>query len=237
VKYVPRIRRRTLLLAAGLLTAAALSGCGSAETTGTSATSSAEADTELPEVPELDASRSTSARFSGTDTITFDGIEDVSTIEGAFDWRTRTGWVTETSDVYSTELVQIGDRCYRRELPGRWKESAADDVDGLCNAALLSNPATEFQLISMTANDEMTVVGEERVDGDSVTHYRGSWSLHSNTAQVDYWVDDDGIVRRSQLIDETAGIETERSYSDLGAEVTVTAPTSPAADLRELVSG
>jgi hypothetical protein len=221
--------------AASLLAVVALAGCGSAEKSGTPPTSSGESDVELPDVPSLDASKSTSARFSGMDIFTFDGTTDVSTVEGAFDWRTLTGWVSVDSDVLSTELIQIGDRCYRREKPGPWREAPADDVDGLCDAALLSNPATEFQLISLTADGEMEVVGEERVDGSEVTHYRGSWSLHSDSAQVDYWVDANGIVRRSQLLDKEGGFETERNYSELGLDVLVTAPTSPTAELKDLV--
>jgi hypothetical protein len=221
--------------AASLLAVVALAGCGSAERSGTPPTSSDERDVALPEIPALDGSKSTSARFSGTEIITFEGMAEVITVEGAFDWRTLTGWATETSDVLSTELIQIGDRCYRREVPGSWRESVADDVDGLCNAALLSNPATEFQLISMTADGEMTAIGDERIDGSNVTHYRGRWSLHSSSAQVDYWIDENGIVRRSQFLDKESRIETERNFSDLGRDVHVTAPTSPTAELRDLV--
>jgi hypothetical protein len=220
---------------ASLLAVLALGGCGSGDESGAPRTSSGETDIALPDIPAIDGSKSTSARFSGTEIINFEGIADVTTVEGAFDWRTLTGWATQTSDVYSTELIQIGDRCYRREVPGSWRESAADDVDGLCDAALLSNPATEFQIISATADGEMTLVGEERIDGSNVTHYRGRWSLHSSSAQVDYWLDEDGIVRRSQFLDKESGIETERNFSDLGRDVHVTAPTSPTADLRDLV--
>jgi hypothetical protein len=220
---------------AGVLAVLALGGCGSGDESDAPRTPLGETDVALPEIPALDGSKSTSARFSGTESITFEGIAEVITVEGAFDWRTLTGWATERSDVLSTELIQIGDRCYRREVPGSWRESVADDVDGLCNAALLSNPATEFQVISATADGEMTLVGEERIDGSSVSHYRGRWSLHSSSAQVDYWIDENGIVRHSQFLDKEGGIETERSYSDLGGDVHVTAPTSPTAELRDLV--
>jgi len=154
--------------AASLLAVLAQGGCGSVDKSGTAPTSSGGTETGLPEIPSLDASKSTSARFSGTDIIMFKGVADVTTVEGTFDWRTLTGWATQDSSVLSTELIQIGDRCLRREESGPWRESAADDVDGFCDAALLYNPATEFQLISMT------VVGEDRIDGSEVPHYRGS---------------------------------------------------------------
>ena len=84
-------------------------------------------------------------------------------------WSARTGWVV-VAEPGRMELIQIGPRCYRRWPPEAWREFTANDPGGLCNSALLENPASAFEFYDSLGG--VNRVGTSRVNGVATTHYR-----------------------------------------------------------------
>lgn len=189
----------------------------------------------LPELPKVTVTTGPSARFFER-TVFGDGSGGYEmTVRGAFDWSTRTGWVV-AAGAGRLELIQIGARCYQRRPPEAWRESAANDVGGLCNAALLENPATAFELFSSVGG--LTRVGRSRVNGVATTHYRIQLNIGALKGPLELWVDKDGVVRRSRSEGESAGdFVGVRDYLDFGIDVHVRPPRGKHTKLKELIKG
>jgi hypothetical protein len=134
-------------------------------------------------------------------------------------------------------LIQIGARCYRRWPPGAWRESAADDVDGLCDAAIFDNPATLFELMD-SVGEGLTRVGSSRVNGVETTHYRTGLDIGAVKGAIELWVDDGGLVRRTQQQGASASdFVGVRDYLDFGVAVHVRPPRGKHTNLKELIEG
>jgi hypothetical protein len=159
----------------------------------------------------------------------------VDTLRGAFDWSKRVGWAVREGPG-SLELIQIGARCYERWPPGAWRERVAGDVEGLCDAAIFSNPATEFDLFSSVG--DLTRVGRGRVHGVATTRFRIQLNVGAVKGPLELWVDKDGVVRRSrQQGESSADFLAVRDYLDFGVDVHVRPPRGKHTELKELIQG
>lgn len=141
---------------------------------------------------------------------------------GNFDWRTRTGRARTTAGGATTEIIQIGDDCYRRESQGEWRRSdvPAGAVDGACDDVVFANPATVDDLLEFVASAKS--VGKETVRGVETTHYRGSLNIGAVKGGIEYWVDAEGNTRRT--VQTTGKDETVQEWFDLGVAVQVERP-------------
>jgi hypothetical protein len=169
-----------------------------------------------------DVATQVSARFAGRTSFD-DGTRD--TTRGAFDWNARRGWGTTSMDGFRSQVIQIGDTCYRRFNREAWKKTRADDVDEICDPALFSNPATSDDLLRQIA-DSWTRVGEEVVGGVRTTHFRGHVNVGALQSTFDEWVDADGQVRRERDVADDGGYVTVRRYYDFGTRVQVKPPVT-----------
>jgi hypothetical protein len=159
----------------------------------------------------------------------------VETVRGAFDWSARKGWVV-VAEPGRMELIQIGARCYRRWPPEAWREFAANDPEGLCNSALLENPATAFEFYNSLGG--LNRVGRGRVNGVATTHYRIQLNIGAVKGPLELWVDKDGVVRRSRQQGESArDFVGVRDYRDFGVHVHVHPPRGKHTKLKELIKG
>jgi hypothetical protein len=157
------------------------------------------------------------------------------TVRGAFDWSTKTGWVV-VGGPGGMELVQIGARCYRRWPPESWHEFTAKDPEGLCNAALLENPATAFEFYNSLGG--LNRVGTSRVNGIVTTQYRMQLNIGAVKGRFELWVDKDGVVRRTRQQGESArDFVGVRDYRDFGVAVHARPPRGKHTKLEELIKG
>jgi hypothetical protein len=162
-----------------------------------------------------------------------DGFEE--TVRGAFDWSARRGWVV-VAGAGRMELIQIGARCYRRWPPEAWREFVANDPEGLCNSALLENPATAFEFYSSVGG--LNRVGRTRMNGVATTHYRIQLNIGAVKGPLDLWVDKEGVVRRTREQGESASDYVGvRNYRDFGVDVHVRPPRGKHTKLKELIRG
>jgi hypothetical protein len=157
------------------------------------------------------------------------------TVRGAFDWSARTGWVV-VAKPGRMELIQIGARCYRHWPPEAWREFTANDPGGLCNSALLENPATAFEFYNSLGG--LNRVGTSRVNGVATTHYRMQLNIGAVKGRLELWIDADGVVRRSRQQGESArDFVGVRDYRDFGVQVHVRPPRGKHTKLKELIKG
>jgi hypothetical protein len=173
--------------------------------------------------------RGLSARF--TERTVYGGRDSsTDTLHGAFDWKAKQGWVVRrSSSGYRMRLIQLGRLCYRRFGAERWKRFTANDVDGLCDAAAFSNPATDDDLVRSVASD-WEKVGESSIRGVPTTQYRGRLNIGAVKGPIQLWVDGEGVVRREVQRGEKRGdFVSLRDYFDLGVHVRVQAPKLGAA--------
>ena len=164
---------------------------------------------------------SRSARFVETTTYySPDGAPQKQRITGSFDWAANVGRALAQGFPQPERTIQIGDQCYSRGGSGSWKNTIAEDVDGLCNASLFSSPYDQFLHLSQVASS-WRAVGAERVRGVDVTHHRGRLQ-----GSIDLWVDEEKVVRRFRQAngDTRDRFVTVREYYDFGVDVYVSAP-------------
>jgi hypothetical protein len=222
-KAVMRLSRLVLVTAG----CAVVAGCGNEERTPPerpNVTHSVRTQTTLP-----------SARFFERTVYGKRPDGFTETVRGAFDWSTKTGWVV-VDGPGRMELIQIGARCYRRWPPEPWREFTANDPEGLCNAALLEDPATAFEFYDSLGG--LNRVGTSRVNGVVTTQYRIQLNIGAVKGPLELWVDKDGVVRRSRQEGKSASdFVGVRDYRDLGVEVHVRPPRSKYAKLKELIKG
>jgi hypothetical protein len=165
-----------------------------------------------------------SARFTERTVFRTGPASFTETLRGAFDWSAMKGWAVRRTRVVEAHFVQLGSRCYRRFGDEKWKQSRADDVDGLCNADVFRNPATDDDLVRSVAS-EWQDLGAASIGGVGTTHYRGRLDLGAVKGPIELWVDRDGVVRRErQRSDERDGFVSVRDYFDFGVDVRVQAP-------------
>ena len=205
---------------------AVIAGCGNEER---------EAGPEPPNVAHSVRAKTNgpSARFFER-TVYGEGSDGFTeTVRGAFDWSARAGWVV-VAEPGRMELIQIGARCYRRWPPEAWREFAANDPEGLCNSALLENPATAFEFYNSLGG--LNRVGTSRVNGVATTHYRIQLNIGAVKGPLELWVDRDGVVRRSRQQGESArDLVGVRDYRDFGIEVHVRPPRGKHTNLKDLI--
>jgi hypothetical protein len=221
-KAVMRLSQLALVTAG----CAVIAGCGNEER---------KARPELANVAHSVRAKTTgpSARFFER-TVYGEGPDGFTeTVRGAFDWSARTGWVV-VAEPGRMELIQIGARCYRRWLPEAWRESTANDPEGLCNSALLENPATAFEFYNSLGG--LNRVGTSHVNGVATTHYRMRLNIGAVKGLLELWVDKDGIVRRSRQQGESArDFVGVRDYRDFGVEVHLRPPRGKHTNLKDLI--
>jgi hypothetical protein len=172
------------------------------------------------------AEKSQSARFVETTTYySPDEVPAEQRIVGSFDWGVRSGRATDKGFGETEQTIQVGDQCYSRIGAGSWKNTTADDIDGLCDAALFSSPYDLFTLMGQVASG-FRRVGQERVRGVTATHHHGRLDIGGVKGSIEVWVDDEEVVRKMRQAngDTTDGFATIREYYDFGVDVDVNAP-------------
>jgi hypothetical protein len=101
------------------------------------------------------------------------------------------------------------------------------DPKGLCDPEFLS-PRSELESLRAILPDEVEVVGKEKVDGVTRTHYSLFVSEIPDSQQTDLWVDESGTARRKRIDYRDSHSHdravTTRTYYDFGAEVKVVPP-------------
>jgi hypothetical protein len=128
---------------------------------------------------------------------------------------------------YAMEMIALDGRLYTRfgrDSEGKWEQSE-DDPD---------QPLSAFspeKLLAMLrdASSETARIGEEDVRGTPAVRYRLKVDREQAdlgggppaTAEVDVWIDDEGLVRRIQL-DEAEGFTLD--FFDFGVDVDIQAP-------------
>jgi hypothetical protein len=145
-------------------------------------------------------------------------------IVGSFNWETKEGAATERGFGPTHRTIQMGDQCYSRDSGESWTNTTADDIEGLCNAALFSSPFDGFSLLRQVASGFRSV-GRSQVRGVDTTHYRGRLNVGAVQGSIEVWVDEDDVVRKSRHTgDKVDGFTSVREYFDFGVDVEVSAP-------------
>jgi hypothetical protein len=167
-----------------------------------------------------------SARFVQTTTYYSPGEDPLEErVTGSFDWEALMGHATARGFGKTDRTIQMGGQCYRRYGGESWDNTSAEDPDGLCDAALFSDPNDELELLRQVASDFRSV-GRGPVRGVDTTHYGGRLDMGGVRGRIDVWVDENGVVRRRRQSDGDTvdGFRTVREYFDLGLEVDVSVP-------------
>jgi hypothetical protein len=147
---------------------------------------------------------------------------------GAFDWRRRVGWETETTTGLrgvDYRIVQIENACYERfrGMP-RWTRSRAG-AGSACDRLAEGNPATFAKTFRAVASSWKRI-GRELIRGVPTTHYAGSAHVGAAVGgPFDLWLDEHGVLRRGIFRRSVHSRSVGRlDYYDFGVEVRVKAP-------------
>ena len=171
-----------------------------------------------------------------TASATAGGQKIALTGSGAFDTKNRRGTmhVDLSADTLSAALdeVLVGTTAYVRSpllaatLPHgkKWLKidlAKAGKAAGF-DLSLLAAQDPGQALAYLRSLKSVTVVGNEKIDGESTTHYR---ALAPGAATYDAWVGDDGYVHRVRVVTTSGSkVSATTDLSDFGAAVKVTVP-------------
>jgi hypothetical protein len=139
------------------------------------------------------------------------------------------------------DMIALGDTAYFKSAAfgvrsdKTWIKTPLDETDSIHNFS-------PEKLLAMLRDASLQTdqVGEEAVRDVSTVRYRltvhcekAQLGCPGDTAPVDVWVDDEGLVRRIELEDD--GSPTTIEFFDFGIEVEIEAP--PADEVQELGAG
>lgn len=137
-------------------------------------------------------------------------------------------------EIPADDLIIVGKTWYSQLPGGKWMKLPADpdDSDGLAEMdprAILGD--------MQAAAEEVSVVGEDQVRGVNATHYhfvvdaKKAAELQPaggvDTAPVDIWIDEDGLVRRLRATDDGGGDASGQyvvEFFDFGADLDIEPP-------------
>ena len=141
-------------------------------------------------------------------------------VEGAFDWRDRTGWAVQRYANGSVFWRQVDGACFEWadesvEGPGSSEPMKIEDGCGL--PATAHDPRTALSVIRKSAVLEK--VGTADLDGVPTTRFRAIWKSEEKREKydpVDLWVDKADVVRRLRFGRQPSYVTIE--YFDFGVD-------------------
>ena len=157
--------------------------------------------------------------------------------EGAVSYaRKRYRFMCDEVDLGRTESIGIDSFVYNRlGSDRRWQKIPTDD-----DPLLHFSPET-FLALLRDASEKTERLGEVDVRGVPTVHYRLTVDRKAlvvgartgETVSVEVWLDDDGLIRRIWVEDDTGVVAVRFEFYDFGVDVDIEAPPADRVDIGE----